>query len=126
MATGWRCTASGNRCPGWVGASGAPGADPRRASLDPTGLWKCLRAALPRAALAILNDMAGLTWEQIDNIALELYDTRPDVDPLTVRFTDLHKWITELPGFSDDPAKSSEGKLEAIQMAWLEEYQDNQ
>ncbi len=70
--------------------------------------------------------MAGLTWEQIDNIALELYDARPEVDPLTVRFTDLHKWITELPKFGDDPAKSSEGKLEAIQMAWLEEYKDNQ
>jgi len=44
------------------------------------------------------------------------------VDPLTVRFTDLHKWVTALPDFADDPAKSSEGKLEAIQMAWLEEY----
>jgi FeS assembly protein IscX len=70
--------------------------------------------------------MAGLTWEQIDNIAVELYEARPEVDPLTVRFTDLHKWITELPAFSDDPAKSTEGKLEAIQMAWLEEYKDNQ
>jgi len=48
------------------------------------------------------------------------------VDPLTVRFTDLHKWITELEAFSDDPQKSTEGKLEAIQMAWLEEYKDNQ
>lgn len=70
--------------------------------------------------------MAGLTWEQIDNIALELYESRPGVDPLTVRFTDLHQWITALPDFADDPAKSTEGKLEAIQMAWLEEYRDNQ
>jgi FeS assembly protein IscX len=70
--------------------------------------------------------MAGLTWDQIDNIALELYEAHPETDPLTVRFTDLHKWITALPAFSDDPAKSTEGKLEAIQMAWLEEYKDNQ
>ena len=70
--------------------------------------------------------MAGLTWDQIDNIALELYEAHPETDPLTVRFTDLHKWIAALPAFSDDPAKSTEGKLEAIQMAWLEEYKDNQ
>jgi FeS assembly protein IscX len=41
---------------------------------------------------------------------------------LTVRFTDLHQWVTALTDFADDPKKSSEGKLEAIQMAWLEEY----
>jgi FeS assembly protein IscX len=69
--------------------------------------------------------MAGLTWEHTENIALALYDKHPGLDPLTVRFTDLHKWITELPEFRDDPEKSSEGKLEAIQMAWHEEYQDN-
>jgi FeS assembly protein IscX len=49
-------------------------------------------------------------------------EAHPGVDPLTVRFTDLHKWITALPEFRDDPAKSNEGKLEAIQMAWHEEY----
>jgi FeS assembly protein IscX len=70
--------------------------------------------------------MAGLTWDQVDNIALSLFEKYPDVDPLTVRFTDLHKWITELPDFGDDPAKSTEGKLEAIQMAWYDEYQDDQ
>lgn len=70
--------------------------------------------------------MPGLTWDNIDDIGLELYEAHPDVDPLTVRFTDLLQWITALPMFSDDPAKSSEGKLEAIQMAWLEEYKDNQ
>ncbi len=48
----------------------------------------------------------------------------PELDPFTVRFTDLHKWVTELPGFAGDPAKSSEGILEAIQMAWHEEYED--
>jgi FeS assembly protein IscX len=70
--------------------------------------------------------MAGLSWNHIDDIALSLYEAHPDVDPLTVRFTDMHKWITELPDFADDPAASTEGKLEAIQMAWLDEYKDNQ
>jgi FeS assembly protein IscX len=70
--------------------------------------------------------MPGLSWNHIDDIAIGLYEAHPDVDPLSIRFTDLHKWITELPDFSDDPAASTEGKLEAIQMAWLEERQDNQ
>ncbi len=70
--------------------------------------------------------MPGMTWDQTDNIALALFDKYPDVDPLTVRFTDLHKWVTELEGFGDDPAKSTEGKLEAIQMAWYDEWQDAQ
>ncbi|MFN0172159.1 MAG: Fe-S cluster assembly protein IscX [Bryobacteraceae bacterium] len=70
--------------------------------------------------------MAGLTWDQTEDIALSLYDKFPDQDPLTIRFTDLHKWIIELPQFDDDPAASSEGKLEAIQMAWYEEWKDNQ
>jgi len=70
--------------------------------------------------------MPSLTWDRTEDIALALYDKFPDLDPLTVRFTDLHKWITELDGFSDDPAKSNEGRLEAIQMAWYEEWQDNE
>jgi len=70
--------------------------------------------------------MAGLSWNHIDDIAISLYEAHPDVDPLTIRFTDMHKWITELPDFADDPAASTEGKLEAIQMAWLDEYKDNQ
>ncbi len=70
--------------------------------------------------------MPGLTWDQSDNIALALYEKFPDTDPLTVRFTDLHKWIVELEDFGDDPAGSNEGKLEAIQMAWYEEWKDNQ
>ncbi len=70
--------------------------------------------------------MPGLTWDHIDDIAISLYEAHPDVDPLTIRFTDMHQWITELPNFGDDPAKSTEGKLEAIQMAWLDEWTDNQ
>jgi len=70
--------------------------------------------------------MAGLSWDHTEDIALALYDAHPDTNPLDIRFTDLHKWITELSDFGDDPAASTEGKLEAIQMAWLEEFNDNQ
>jgi FeS assembly protein IscX len=69
--------------------------------------------------------MAGLTWGQPEDIALALIEEHPGVDPLTIRFTDLHKWITSLPEFTDDPAKSNESKLEAIQMAWYEEFKDS-
>jgi FeS assembly protein IscX len=70
--------------------------------------------------------MAGLTWDHIDDIGLSLYEAHPDTDPLKVRFTDMHKWITELPDFKDNPEASTEGRLEAIQMAWYEEWKDNQ
>jgi len=70
--------------------------------------------------------MPKLTWDQSENIAFALYEKFPNVDPTNIRYTDLHKWITELEDFSDDPMKSNEAKLEAIQMAWLEEFKDNQ
>ena len=70
--------------------------------------------------------MAKLTWTTLDDIAIALYEKFPEQDPSTIRFTDLHKWITELDGFDDDPKKSNEAKLEAVQMAWIEEHQDNQ
>jgi FeS assembly protein IscX len=65
-----------------------------------------------------------ITWSDVLEIAIQLQEKHPDVDPYTVRFTDMHKWITELPGFVGDPQKSSEGVLEAIQMKWHEEYED--
>ena len=65
-----------------------------------------------------------MRWTDIYDIAIELEDARPDENILHVRFTDLWKWVQELPGFDDDPAKSSEKILEAIQMAWLEERED--
>ena len=65
-----------------------------------------------------------LDWDQAEDIAIALTDKHPDTDPLAVRFTDLHKWVTELEGFSGDPKAANEGKLEAIQMAWLEERND--
>ncbi len=67
-----------------------------------------------------------LTWQDAEDIAIKLLETHPEVDPLTVRFTDMHAWITALPDFKDDPKKSNENILEAIQMAWHEEYQDAQ
>jgi len=66
----------------------------------------------------------GLTWKDAEEIAIALSERYPDTDPLTVRFTDLHRQVTELPGFSDDPKASNESILEAIQMAWLDEYRD--
>ncbi len=65
-----------------------------------------------------------LTWDDAEGIALALLEKFPETDPLSVRFTDLHKWVTALEGFADDPKGSNEGKLEAIQMAWLEEWKD--
>jgi len=68
--------------------------------------------------------MPGLNWDDPEGIAIALHERFPELDPTYIRYTDLHKWITELPDFKDDPAGSSEGKLEAIQMAWLEERND--
>ena len=65
-----------------------------------------------------------LMWSDSEEIGIQLQEKFPDVDPLTVRFTDLHRYVTELPTFADDPQKSNESKLEAIQMAWHEEHQD--
>lgn len=67
-----------------------------------------------------------MTWNDFEDIGLALYEKHPDLDPLTVRFTDLHRMVTELEGFDDDPMASNESKLEAIQMAWYEEWKDNQ
>jgi FeS assembly protein IscX len=64
-----------------------------------------------------------MKWTDTLEIAMALTDTHPEVDPQTVRFTDLHKWVTELPEFDDDPARSGEKILEAIQMAWIDEVQ---
>jgi len=67
-----------------------------------------------------------LSWTDTEDIAIALHEKYPETDPLKVRFTDLHRWVTELEEFGDDPKTSNESKLEAIQMAWLVEYRDNQ
>jgi FeS assembly protein IscX len=65
-----------------------------------------------------------MTWRDTEDIAIALTERHPERDPLTVRFTDLHRWVTELPGFTDDPKASNEKILESIQMAWLDEYRN--
>ncbi|AMG31192.1 Fe-S assembly protein IscX [Grimontia hollisae] len=63
----------------------------------------------------------SLTWTDSRDIAIELVEKFPDTDPKTVRFTDLHRWVTELEDFSDDPNRSNEKILEAIILCWMEE-----
>ena len=65
-----------------------------------------------------------MLWHDIEDIAEALIEAHPDVDPLTIRFTQLLQWITELPDFEDDPHTSNEKKLETVQMAWYEEWKD--
>ena len=65
-----------------------------------------------------------IDWNDTEEIAIQLTERHPETDPLTIRFTDLHQWITSIPGFIGDPQKSNEKILEAIQMAWHEEYKD--
>ena len=65
-----------------------------------------------------------MRWNDAEDIAIALSEKFPDTDPLGVRFTDLHRWVTELDDFDDDPKGSNEGILEAIQMKWHEEFQD--
>ena len=62
-----------------------------------------------------------MKWIDTLEIAIALSEKHPDVDPRTMRFTDLHRWVCELDGFSDDPNRSGEKILEAIQMAWIDE-----
>jgi len=62
-----------------------------------------------------------LKWTDTNDIAIELFEAHPDVDPLAIRFTDLHQWVMELADFDDDPNRSGEKILEAIQAAWIEE-----
>ena len=64
-----------------------------------------------------------MKWTDAQLIAEELYDRNPDLDPKTVRFTDLPKWICELEDFDDDPNKSNEAILEAILLKWLDEFE---
>jgi FeS assembly protein IscX len=63
-------------------------------------------------------------WDDIEDIAIGLTDAHPEIEPLTVRFTDMHKWIMELSNFAGKAEGSNESKLEAIQLAWDEEFRD--
>jgi len=70
--------------------------------------------------------MIELHWGDADDIGIELYEKFPKTDPLSVRFTELHRLVIELTSFTDDAQTSNEAKLEAIQMAWFEEWKENQ
>ncbi len=65
-----------------------------------------------------------MTWIDVREIAFALIDAHPGVDPLSLQFTELHKWILALPGFTGKPHESNEKILEAIQMIWLDEAAD--
>ena len=68
-----------------------------------------------------------LTWRDPREIGEALYEAHEDVDPLTVSFVQMHRWICELDGFEDDPKGSNEKILESVQMIWLEEWKlDNE
>jgi FeS assembly protein IscX len=62
-----------------------------------------------------------MKWTDSREIAIALAEKHPDIDPKAIRFTDLHRWVVELDGFADDPARSGEKILEAIQAMWIEE-----
>ena len=64
-----------------------------------------------------------MKWTDSQEIAEKLYDLNPELDPKTIRFTDLLQWIISLEGFDDDPSKCGERILVAIQLAWIEEYE---
>jgi FeS assembly protein IscX len=69
-----------------------------------------------------LNSMARpLQWTDVRSIAEALEEAHPEADVVNLRFTELHRWVTELAGFAGDPKKSNEQILEAIQAAWLDE-----
>ncbi len=65
-----------------------------------------------------------MKWRDVRELAIALAEAHPGVAPLSVRFTDRHRWVTELPGFDDVPDRSNEKVLEAIQMAWLDEVEE--
>jgi len=63
----------------------------------------------------------SLKWTDVQEIALQLIDTHPQIDPRYLNFVDLHRWVLALPAFDDDPERGGEKVLEAIQAAWIEE-----
>ena len=64
----------------------------------------------------------SLKWTDSRDIAIELIEAYPDIDPKTIRFTELRQWVLDLPAFDDEPGRCGEKVLEAIQLAWMEEY----
>jgi FeS assembly protein IscX len=89
-----------------------------------SGTWENQHQIPPSQGTKDQSMPREIMWTDAEEIGIQLQEKFPDLDPFTVRFTDLHKFVTELEGFADDPTKSNEPKLEAIQMAWHEEYED--
>src|SRR5262245_31190337 len=90
------------------------------ANANPTGP----AATIPLAASRSRPMPKPLQWTDVTDIAILLAEKHPEIDPLSVRFTDLHAMVMALPGFTGDPKKSGEKILEAIQMAWVDEVED--
>ena len=67
----------------------------------------------------------SLRWTDVHALGELLYDARPELEPLSVRFTDLMQWVLELEEFEDDPSRCGERVLEAIQMAWYSEWKED-
>lgn len=65
-----------------------------------------------------------LLWTDAEDLGILLFETKPDIHPLSIRFADLRTWVMGLEEFGDNPAGSNEGRLEQIQMAWWEEWKD--
>ncbi|WP_199154558.1 Fe-S cluster assembly protein IscX [Chromobacterium sp. ASV23] len=64
-----------------------------------------------------------MKWTDVNDIAIELAEAHPEVDPKSVRFVDLHNWVVDLPDFDDDHSRGGERVLEAIQQAWIDEVE---
>ena len=74
-------------------------------------------------ALSTAREGETMKWTDTIEIAIALSERHGDIDPKAIRFTDLHRWVMELPGFDDDPNRSNEKILEAIQMQWIDEVE---
>ncbi len=92
------------------------------------GAYMCRERAQPSQSFLIHVEFCfeekRMKWTDVNDIAIELADRYPDIDPQYVNFVDMHRWICELEDFDDDPTRSGEKILEAIQMAWIEEAAD--
>jgi FeS assembly protein IscX len=84
------------------------------------GLWVEVRLTLVEEVCMARE----IDWLDAEEIGILLQETYPEIEPYSVRFTDLHQYVIGLPGFVGDPAKSNEGILEAIQTAWNEEWEE--
>jgi FeS assembly protein IscX len=113
--------ALGRRIPEWFLAKQldnfTAAGKPAKFDTEHLGVW-------PRESGAQWLIVPEAEWTDAEDLGILLHEKFPDLDPLKVRFTDLHIWVCALPDFRDDPKASTEPKLEAIQMAWLEEWRE--